>query len=316
MGTDGKLPVLAALPERGSVYICWKIVRCLMGGLGTPSRAQDGSSNTPRYARPVDWVPIEIWTPIFRLACVGDGRTGCALSRVCKYIRNASAPFRYYSVALKGLASLLLFAELLESSPNISVTHLFITNDPRHTYSRKAGNANTPAIPDASHPKMARKRDKGWSMVVTAMETLAWKARGKTLEWRARGAPTKTIAEARAQPIATRTRGAGRDVTTSSEATGGEARSMYDLEPVARPTVLSATIQVSLAVAEERPEHLEVVATGTSVVRAVRSVTLMTFCTFAQPVWSLLTKYGPPPFLPVMGLTMFPFFHMCGPFPV
>ncbi|KZP20270.1 hypothetical protein FIBSPDRAFT_540478 [Athelia psychrophila] len=136
-----------------------------MRGFGTPSRAQDGSSNTPRYARPVDWVPIEIWTVIFRLACVGDGRTGCALSRVCKYIRNASAPFRYYSVALKGLASLLLFAELLESSPNISVTHLFITNDPRHTYSRKAGNANTPAIPDASHPKMARKRDKVKSML-------------------------------------------------------------------------------------------------------------------------------------------------------
>ncbi|KZP20267.1 hypothetical protein FIBSPDRAFT_540442 [Athelia psychrophila] len=136
-----------------------------MRGFGTPSRAQDGSSNTPRYARPVDWVPIEIWTVIFRLACVGDGRTGCALSRVCKYIRNASAPFRYYSVAIKGLASLILFAELLKSSPNICITHLFITNDPRDTYSRKASNANTPGTSDASHPKMVRKRDKVKSML-------------------------------------------------------------------------------------------------------------------------------------------------------
>lgn len=69
--------------------------------------------------------PFEVWRPIFRLACVDDGTTGCALSRTCKYIREASAPYRYHSIAiaLKGLASLLLFEELLRSSPEIRVTH-------------------------------------------------------------------------------------------------------------------------------------------------------------------------------------------------
>ncbi|KAF7967344.1 hypothetical protein HWV62_34679 [Athelia sp. TMB] len=86
------------------------------------------------HTHSMEWMPVELWRPIFMMACVDDGTTGCSLSRVSKYIRDVSAPFRYYSVGIKGLASALLFAELLESSPDIRVTHLFLTNDARHKY--------------------------------------------------------------------------------------------------------------------------------------------------------------------------------------
>ncbi|KZP02951.1 hypothetical protein FIBSPDRAFT_769676, partial [Athelia psychrophila] len=49
------------------------------------------------YTHPVSF-PFEIWRPIFRLACVDDGTTGCSLSIACKYFREASAPYRYYSI--------------------------------------------------------------------------------------------------------------------------------------------------------------------------------------------------------------------------
>lgn len=83
---------------------------------------------------PIERIPVEVWCHIFMMACVDDGSTGCSLSRVSKYIRAVSAPFRYYSVGIKGLASALLFRELLERSPNICINHLFLTNDPRHKY--------------------------------------------------------------------------------------------------------------------------------------------------------------------------------------
>ncbi|KZP20263.1 hypothetical protein FIBSPDRAFT_861781 [Athelia psychrophila] len=87
------------------------------------------------HFHPMEWIPIEVWRPIFMMACVDDGSTGCSLSRVSKYIHEVSSPFRYYSIGIKGLASALLFVELLERSPDIRITHLLFTNDPRHAYS-------------------------------------------------------------------------------------------------------------------------------------------------------------------------------------
>ncbi|KZP20285.1 hypothetical protein FIBSPDRAFT_861793 [Athelia psychrophila] len=79
----------------------------------------------------MDHLPIELCTRIFLLACIGDGSVGCSLSRVSKSIRLISAPFRYYSVSIKDLASALHFMELVQAAPKgtIRVSHLFISND-------------------------------------------------------------------------------------------------------------------------------------------------------------------------------------------
>lgn len=60
-------------------------------------------------------VPVEIWTPIFTLACTDDGTTGRSLSQVSQYIRTVSRPIRFQSVAVKGWDQLQGLANSLES---------------------------------------------------------------------------------------------------------------------------------------------------------------------------------------------------------
>lgn len=78
--------------------------------------------------------PLEIWEWIIILACTNDGTAGSSLSAVCHSFRRATAPHRYFCIGLKSLSSALKFAELLRrtSREDITVRHLFITNDPRH----------------------------------------------------------------------------------------------------------------------------------------------------------------------------------------
>jgi hypothetical protein len=45
--------------------------------------------------------PTEIWGRIFSLACVDDGFTGRSLSRVSRYIMEASSPYKYQCIAVK-----------------------------------------------------------------------------------------------------------------------------------------------------------------------------------------------------------------------
>ena len=45
--------------------------------------------------------PTEIWGKIFSLACVDDGFTGRSLSRVSRYIMEASNPYKYQCLAVK-----------------------------------------------------------------------------------------------------------------------------------------------------------------------------------------------------------------------
>src|ERR1700733_10889852 len=45
--------------------------------------------------------PTEIWGRIFSLACVDDGFTGRSLSRVSRYIKEASKPYKYQCLAVK-----------------------------------------------------------------------------------------------------------------------------------------------------------------------------------------------------------------------
>ncbi|KIM87418.1 hypothetical protein PILCRDRAFT_814940 [Piloderma croceum F 1598] len=44
--------------------------------------------------------PAEIWGTIFALACIDDGFTGRALSRVSRYIMETSRPYKYQSLAV------------------------------------------------------------------------------------------------------------------------------------------------------------------------------------------------------------------------
>jgi hypothetical protein len=63
----------------------------------------------------MDRLPTEIMDHILGSACVDDGRTGCALSIVSRFIRRASARMRYHSVALRGPKQIRAFIELMSS---------------------------------------------------------------------------------------------------------------------------------------------------------------------------------------------------------
>jgi hypothetical protein len=78
----------------------------------------------------LDQLPPEIMDQIFEGACTDGGKTGCALSRVSRNIRDASAPMRYYSVALRGARQIQAFSSLLN--------HRGITGFLPKSHSRKA----------------------------------------------------------------------------------------------------------------------------------------------------------------------------------
>ncbi|KAF7977864.1 hypothetical protein HWV62_2386 [Athelia sp. TMB] len=84
----------------------------------------------------MDRVPVELWRKIFAHSCFDGGLTGCALSLVSKAVHDASRHCRYYSVALKGLPSALMFAQLLGKHhlDEIRVYHLHVTNQYPYAY--------------------------------------------------------------------------------------------------------------------------------------------------------------------------------------
>ncbi|KAI0081535.1 hypothetical protein K474DRAFT_1587422, partial [Panus rudis PR-1116 ss-1] len=62
--------------------------------------------------------PAEIWTKIFSFACTDGGYTGCSLSRVSRYFRDASLPVKLQTVSLHGERSACLFLNMLRSRPH------------------------------------------------------------------------------------------------------------------------------------------------------------------------------------------------------
>lgn len=66
----------------------------------------------------MDKCPPEILHPIFALATrEDDGRTGCALSLVSRYIHDTSQSTRYQSVALQGHDKVVTFVEVIYNKP-------------------------------------------------------------------------------------------------------------------------------------------------------------------------------------------------------
>ncbi|KAJ6627016.1 hypothetical protein B0H10DRAFT_1997721 [Mycena sp. CBHHK59/15] len=74
------------------------------------------------------YLPVEIWTQIYGLACTDDGSAGRALSLVSKDWRTLSAPYKLQSIALVGAKPILRFLCILESTPESlqNVQSLFI----------------------------------------------------------------------------------------------------------------------------------------------------------------------------------------------
>ena len=58
----------------------------------------------------------ELWSHIFSFSCTDGGYTGRSLSLVCKYVRDASSPYKYKSMALRGQKQVQAFAKLLSTS--------------------------------------------------------------------------------------------------------------------------------------------------------------------------------------------------------
>ncbi|TFK91755.1 hypothetical protein K466DRAFT_595796 [Polyporus arcularius HHB13444] len=82
----------------------------------------------------MDTLPVELITRISFLACTDGGLTACSLSRVCRFVRAAACPARYYSVSFDG-ASLLPLRSFLsvyqaEQAGKPRVHHLFISTFP------------------------------------------------------------------------------------------------------------------------------------------------------------------------------------------
>ncbi|KAI0318801.1 CHAT domain-containing protein [Amylostereum chailletii] len=77
--------------------------------------------------------PPEIHAHIFSFACTDEGQTGCALSLVSRYVRNASRPYQWQTLALVGVSQTKRFASTLPTdgtNPVISrpISHLFLSN--------------------------------------------------------------------------------------------------------------------------------------------------------------------------------------------
>ncbi|KAJ3552518.1 hypothetical protein NM688_g4111 [Phlebia brevispora] len=77
----------------------------------------------------MDRCPAEVWTHIFGLACTDGGVTGCSLSEVSRYFREAVLPVQLDSVALTGGHKMARFASLLHQreSTHRHVRHLYLS---------------------------------------------------------------------------------------------------------------------------------------------------------------------------------------------
>ncbi|KAI0088530.1 hypothetical protein BDY19DRAFT_906552 [Irpex rosettiformis] len=89
----------------------------------------------------MDGCPTELLLKIFTLACTDGGYTGCSLSLVSRGVHATSSPVKFHTVALRGVASMCLFLDLLESkSPHPpTVRHLFLYDGDRRTDQPYAG---------------------------------------------------------------------------------------------------------------------------------------------------------------------------------
>ncbi|EPQ54801.1 hypothetical protein GLOTRDRAFT_42902, partial [Gloeophyllum trabeum ATCC 11539] len=74
-------------------------------------------------------IPLEICERMFSFACTDDGTTGCSLSLVSRYVRDASRRVRLQSVALQTYQQMQKFCVMVENLPprHRRVHHLLLT---------------------------------------------------------------------------------------------------------------------------------------------------------------------------------------------
>ncbi|KAG6826352.1 hypothetical protein H0H92_000217 [Tricholoma furcatifolium] len=91
--------------------------------------------------------PPEIHSYIFQLACLDDGRTVRALSRVSKYVREASRPYLFQSLCISGSTQITALASALQNTaPHLRyIRHLFLS-----THKNTADVPPTPKASDAA----------------------------------------------------------------------------------------------------------------------------------------------------------------------
>lgn len=83
----------------------------------------------------MDHLPVELIIKILHLACFDDKLTGCFLSLVSKWVRDAIESFQFEAISLHGLAQVAGFALHLrglpkETSPRYRIKHLFVSGLP------------------------------------------------------------------------------------------------------------------------------------------------------------------------------------------
>lgn len=76
-------------------------------------------------------IPVELWEKIGRYACLDGGYTGCSLSLVSRFMRDATRMSRYTSVALLGEERCHAFVGLLNrTNTHLNILHLFVSVNP------------------------------------------------------------------------------------------------------------------------------------------------------------------------------------------
>lgn len=121
-------------------------------------------------------LPPELWYTILSLACTDGGTTSCALSLVSRRVREATAPYRYHSVALRGWNSIRSFdASVVKPSEcgTVFVRHLFIATLPFSNDGYMGSLFRT----RFAAPSMEDPRDSGSELEVDdAIQSSRWKA--------------------------------------------------------------------------------------------------------------------------------------------
>jgi len=78
-------------------------------------------------------LPVEIHRKIYAMACMDDGLTGCALSFVSRCVRETSAEFRWFSIAVAGGRQVQDLHRTLSSVPadKRNIAHLYVSDTER-----------------------------------------------------------------------------------------------------------------------------------------------------------------------------------------